>query len=112
MSDHANPSDGRVVLSTAPDLAVAERLARGLVEARLVACVNLVPGVTSIYRWKDAVHADAEVLLVAKTVAENVPAIEAFLAREHPYECPESVALEVVSVGGAYLAWLQANTRA
>jgi periplasmic divalent cation tolerance protein len=112
MSAPANPSDARVVLSTAPDAAVAERLARGLVEAQLVACVNLVPGITSVYRWKEAVHADAEVLLVAKTVAQNVPAIEAFLAREHPYECPECVALDVASVGAAYLAWLQSSTRA
>jgi periplasmic divalent cation tolerance protein len=112
MPPPANPSDCRVVLMTAPDAAVAERLARGLVEARLAACVNLVPGVTSIYRWQDAVHADAEVLLVAKTVVENVPALEAFLAREHPYECPEVVALDVASVGAAYLAWLQGNTRA
>jgi periplasmic divalent cation tolerance protein len=112
MPPPANPSDCRVVLMTAPDAAVAERLARGLVEARLAACVNLVPGVTSIYRWQDAVQADAEVLLVAKTVVENVPALEAFLAREHPYECPEVVALDVASVGAAYLAWLQGNTRA
>jgi periplasmic divalent cation tolerance protein len=111
MRDPASPDDPRVVLTTAPDADVATRLARGLVEAALVACVNVVPGVRSVYHWNGAVHDDAEVLLVAKTVAARVPAIEAFLAREHPYDCPECVALEVASVEAAYLAWLRAAAR-
>lgn len=104
------PDDARVVLSTAPDDATAERLARGLVDAGLVACVNLVPGLRSIYRWQGEVQDDAEVLLIAKTVAERVPQLEAWLAEHHPYDCPECVALEVASVEAAYLAWLRRHT--
>jgi len=99
----------RVVLTTAPDEDTADRLARGLVDAGLAACVNLVPGVRSIYRWQGEVASDPEVLLVAKTVAERVPEIEAWLAEHHPYDCPECVALEVASVEAAYLAWLRAS---
>jgi periplasmic divalent cation tolerance protein len=97
----------RVVLCTAPDAEVARRLADGLVERRLAACVNLVPGITSVYRWEGAIQADDEVLLVLKTVAGRVPQIEAYLAAEHPYDIPECVALEVSKVEAAYLAWLR-----
>jgi periplasmic divalent cation tolerance protein len=69
--------DARIVLTTAPDREVAERIARGLVERGLVACVNLVPGVRSIYRWKGAIEESDEVLLVAKTVADASRAREA-----------------------------------
>ena len=100
---HAEP---RVVLVTAPDVDVAKRLARGLVEARLAACVNVVGGVTSVYRWEGATHEDPEVLLVVKTTAERLEALEAWLAEEHPYDVPECVALEVARVEAKYLAWL------
>ncbi|MEZ5978926.1 MAG: divalent-cation tolerance protein CutA [Planctomycetota bacterium] len=107
MTSDRQPDDPRVVLVTAPDEVVARRLADGLVSGGLCACVNLVPGVTSVYRWDGVVQADSEVLMVAKTVAERVPEIESFLAREHPYDVPECVALEVASVEAAYLAWLR-----
>ena len=111
MSSSAAPepsaaSAARVVFVTAPDLAVARRLARELVGGRIAACVNLVEGLTSIYRWKGAVEEEREVLLVVKTSAKRVPALEAHLARHHPYEVPECVALEPASVAPAYLAWL------
>jgi periplasmic divalent cation tolerance protein len=99
----------RVVLVTAPDLASARTLARGLVERRLAACVNLMPGLESIYRWKGAVESSNEVLLLVKTAAGRLAALEAYLEAEHPYEVPECIALQPARVERAYLDWLLAE---
>jgi len=96
----------RVVLITAPDAETGRRLARALVERRAAACVQIVPGVTSIYRWRGAVAEEAEVLLVVKTSAARVGELEELLAREHPFEVPECVALEPARIEAKYLAWL------
>ena len=96
----------RVCLVTAPDPDVADRLARGLVDGRLAACVNVLPAVTSTYRWQGAVERDEECLLIVKTVATRVRELEAWLDEHHPYDCPECVALEPASVAAGYLAWL------
>jgi periplasmic divalent cation tolerance protein len=99
-------SELSVVLVTAPDLDTAARLARALVEERLAACGNLVPGVRSIYRWQGAVHDEAEVLVVLKTRRDAVEALRARVVALHPYECPEVVALSVGDVHPPYLAWV------
>lgn len=96
----------RVVLTSAPDAQTGEALARKLVEARLAACVNVVPGVVSIYEWKGKLERDAEVLLVAKTLAPNVERLVAFIKANHPYELPEILALPVISGSPEYLNWL------
>lgn len=96
----------RLVLTTAPDGATARRLARGLVEARIAACANLVEGVTSIYRWREAVEEQAEVLLLVKTTEARLGELAEHLARHHPYEVPELVVLEPAALAPAYLAWL------
>ena len=102
-------SQARVVLSTCPDASTAEAVARALVDERLAACVNLVPGVRSIYRWQDAVEQADEVLMVIKTTAANVDALTARVAQLHPYEVPEVIALEAEGVSDAYLAWLEGS---
>ncbi len=99
----------RVVLVSAPDLAVARALAHGLVERRLAACVNLVPGLESVYRWQGAIESSNEVLLLIKTAAGRLPELEAFLEAEHPYDCPECIALQPARVERAYLDWLLAE---
>ncbi|HEY6558577.1 MAG TPA: divalent-cation tolerance protein CutA [Polyangiaceae bacterium] len=99
-----------VVLCTAPDRAVAERLARGVVEARLAACVNLVPDVRSIYRWQGELHDEAEVQLVIKTRIDRFDALEAWLKEHHPYEVPEVIGLSAVAVSMPYLSWIEAET--
>ena len=104
-----HPSDPRVVLVTAPDEVVAERLARSFVSLGLAACVNRVPGVMSTYRWEGEVNEDAEVLLIIKTTAERLPELEAALNTEHPFETPEFVALEPEHVSAPYLQWLRAS---
>ena len=99
-----------VALSTAPSAEVAEQLARALVGEGLAACVNVVPGVTSYYRWKGELQRDAEWLLVIKTSAGRLEALKAALVRLHPYEVPELVALGVEDGLPSYLAWLDEST--
>lgn len=104
----SNDPAARLVLITAPDLEVARALGRRFVEAHLAACVNLVPGVTSIYRWQGELCEEGEVLLVVKTTAAALAGLEAENARAHPYDCPEFVALDPAHVAPGYLAWLAA----
>jgi periplasmic divalent cation tolerance protein len=98
----------RIVLATAPPDA-AEDLARGLVERRLAACVNLVPGLRSVYRWRDAVANDPETLLVAKTTAAGVEGLAAWLRARHPYDLPELLVVEPERAEAAYAAWVAAS---
>ena len=104
-------TDLRVVLVTAPRGEPAARIARDLVDSRLAACVNIVPGVRSIYRWEGRVCDDGEDLLMAKTPADRVEALTARVREIHPYTVPEVVALAVDSGNAAYLAWALAETR-
>ncbi|MCD9007384.1 divalent-cation tolerance protein CutA [Luteimonas sp. XNQY3] len=98
--------DALACFSTCPDAMVAERIARALVEDRLAACVTLLPGVRSIYRWEGAVVADAEVLLMIKTTAAQLPALRDRLVALHPYDVPELIALPVDDGLPAYLQWI------
>lgn len=109
--DAAPASDAVIVYVTAPDADTAAALARTLVEERLAACGNLVPGLRSIYRWEDAVCDEPEVLLIIKTRGALVPALTARVVALHPYNCPEVVALPIVQGHPPYLAWIAANTR-
>lgn len=97
----------RVVLVTAPDAEVAERLARTLVDERLAACVNAVPAVRSFYRWEGRVEDASEVLLVVKTRADRTAALAARVREIHPYELPEVLELPAVGGSPAYLDWLR-----
>ena len=95
-----------VVLSTCPGVEVAGELARALLEDGHAACVNVVPGVRSMYVWKGAVQADDEVLLVIKTTAARFPALRDTLVAKHPYELPEVVAIGIEDGHHPYLDWL------
>ncbi|HEY8485716.1 MAG TPA: divalent-cation tolerance protein CutA [Longimicrobiales bacterium] len=99
-----------VALMTVPDVEVGERLVRTLVEEGVVACGNIVPGLTSIYRWKGAVERDAEALVVLKLVEEAVPRLLVRAPELHPYEVPEVLVLPVIAGHGPYLDWLAEST--
>jgi periplasmic divalent cation tolerance protein len=99
-------ADLRVVLITAPDGAVAKRIAETLVGEGLAACVNVLPGIASVYRWHGSLERAEETLLIAKTTAALVPSLEKRLGEVHPYEVPECIALEAASVAPAYLRWV------
>jgi periplasmic divalent cation tolerance protein len=100
-----------VVLMTAPDEETAQRIARALVEERLAACVNRLPGVRSVYRWQGVVEEAGEVLLIAKTAASRAAALAARVRALHPYELPEVVVLPVTDGSEAYLRWVVAESR-
>ena len=106
----SEPGSVQVVLLTAPDRDVAERLAHTLVSERLAACVNLVPGVQSVYRWEGVINQDEEVLLVAKTRSERSDALTARVRELHPYDLPETVVLTAVGGSAEYLDWIRAET--
>ena len=103
--------DARVVLVTAPRGAKAERLARRARREAHAACVNVVPGVVSHYRWEGRLRRDAESLLIAKTRAARLPALKRWLAANHPYSTPELLALRVADGAASYLAWLARETK-
>ncbi len=100
----------QVVLCTVPDESTAERLAKTLVEARVAACVNVVRGISSHYEWKGQLHADTELLLIIKTRLERFAELEALIQKNHPYEVPEIIALDVVTGATSYLDWVVAQT--
>lgn len=101
-----------MVLCTCPDEAVAREIATALVEGRLAACVNVVPGLTSVYRWQGRVETDREALLVIKTTAAAFPALREAIRSRHPYELPEIVAVGIEDGLEEYLRWIDESVRA
>lgn len=104
-------TDALVVLVTAPSPEKAAELARALVEERLAACGNVVPGLRSIYRWQGAVQEETEALLLLKTTRARLDALRARVVALHPYEVPEVLALPVEAGHAPYLAWIADSTR-
>jgi periplasmic divalent cation tolerance protein len=100
-----------VVLSTFPDVAAARTAAGALVGESLAACVNILPGVESIYRWQGKMETGQEVLAVIKTTAERYPQLEKRLTELHPYDVPEIVAIPASDATESYLSWVIANTQ-
>lgn len=103
------PADVLVVLVTTPTADAAAELARALVEARLAACGNVVPGLRSIYRWEGAVQDEPEALLVIKTTRALFEPLREAVLRRHPYQVPEVVALPVEAGSAPYLDWVRAQ---
>jgi periplasmic divalent cation tolerance protein len=95
----------RLVLVTASGLEEARRIAEALLQSRLAACVNIVPGVESHYWWQGKVEQAGELLLLVKTSAEQFDAVAAAVRTAHSYECPEIVALDPREIAPAYRAW-------
>jgi periplasmic divalent cation tolerance protein len=101
----------RIVLTTAASDEEAGRLAHALVEERLIACASIVPSVRSIYRWEGQIEDSTEALLVIKTSAEQLPAVQTRLLALHSYQTPEFLVLPVESGSAGYLDWLLASVR-
>ncbi len=99
-----------IILCTCPDPATAERIAETVVGERLAACVNIVPGLTSIYRWEGQMQRDSELLLLIKTRQAVYPLLEARIRELHPYQVPEIVALSIRAGSAAYLDWIADHT--
>ena len=105
-----NPEDFIVVLTNLPSRDAALALARALVEQRLAACVNVIDGCTSVYRWKDAIECEREVPLVIKTRADLFAQLQAAIRTAHPYELPEIIAVRLHDGLREYLRWVAAQT--
>lgn len=95
-----------IVLVTAPNRKTARRLAKIALQARLVACANLVPGVESHYWWKDKLESAGEVLVIFKTVKKHLPALEKLIIDNHPYDTPEFLVLSLAAGNERYLGWI------
>jgi len=102
-------SGNAVVFCTAGSEAEASRIASALVERRLAACVNVVPGISSTYRWEGAVRTEAECLLLVKTRRDRFEEVRAAIRELHSYEVPEIVMLDITAGDAPYLAWIDAN---
>lgn len=102
-------TDKIVVLTTCASAEEAEKIARGLVEKRLAACVNVLGGARSFYRWQGVLEDAAEHLLLIKSKRELFPRLRAALETLHSYQVPEIVVLPIIDGSGSYLAWLEAQ---
>ena len=103
-------SEVLLVLTNLPDRAAAERIADSLVTQRLAACVNVLAGCTSVYRWQGRVERAGEVPLLIKTSRAAYPQLESALRKLHPYELPEIIALPVTAGLPEYLNWVVQET--
>lgn len=99
-----------LVLVTAPDLDVARRLARAALEARLIACANLVPRIESHYWWRSKIERADEVLMILKTRRAHWRRLAALVKAQHPYQTPEVLAVPLAAGCEAYLKWLESET--
>ena len=100
----------RIILTTVASTEEAEKIARDLVEHRLAACVNILPGLRSIYRWKGEISEEQELLLLIKTAASRIEDVFERLETIHSYELPEFVVIDPESMSADYAAWIEENT--
>jgi len=98
------------VLCTVNTQESADEIASSLVEEKLAACVNILNGITSVYRWKDSVAKDKEILMLIKTKKSLFPKLQERITQLHPYEVPEIIALDIAEGAKPYLNWLNENT--
>ena len=99
----------QIVFITVPNKTVAETIAKGLLNAKLAACVNIVSGVESVYWWKEKIETANELLLIVKTRADLTADITRFVKKNHPYAVPEVIAVKITGGNEDYLNWLGAN---
>mgnify|MGYP005814776049 CR=1 FL=1 len=103
-------SEALLVLTNLPDQASAQRAAEALIESRAAACVNILPGCTSVYRWQGKLETAGEVPLLIKTTRDAYPRLEETLRANHPYELPEIIAVPVIAGLPGYLQWIVQET--
>ena len=96
-----------IVLTTTPNAEEAESLARKIVEARLAACVQILPQMKSVYFWENRIQTDSEHLLLIKTLAEKYAELEKFIKANHSYDVPEIAAVSSEKVSESYLNWME-----
>ncbi len=102
--------EGRLIYTTFPSREAAEEAARALLEARLIACANILPGMVSLYRWEGALERAEEVVMLLKTTAARAEAAVEAVAKAHPYEVPAILLLPIEGGAASFLAWIGAQT--
>ena len=100
-----------IVLVTAPDLAIARKIAKAVLKLRIAACANIVPRIESHYWWKGKLEASAEVLIIFKSTKAKLAALESTVVANHPYETPEVISFPLSSSNAKYLKWLTDSAR-
>lgn len=101
------PTACMMIFCTCPSYAVAEEIAKKVIEAKLAACANIIPGLTSVYTWEGKTEISSEVQLLFKTTEETLEKLESFLISIHPYECPEIIGVPIQYGYKGYLEWLK-----
>jgi periplasmic divalent cation tolerance protein len=104
-------TDKVIVLTTAGSGAEATKIAMALVERRLAACVNIIPRIQSVYRWKDQVESAEEFLLLVKTVKSKEAGVRSAIRELHSYELPECISLPIEGGSPEYLSWIEDSVR-
>lgn len=102
----------QLVFCTCPNNEVAIQLADEVIDSKLAACVNIIPGITSVYTWENKKETSEEVLLMIKTTASSYSTLEAVITAAHPYECPEVIAIPIQHGFKGYLQWISENVSA
>lgn len=110
METEQTGKDHCIVLCSCPDQASAETIADALVKSKLAACVNIVPGVTSLYQWQGNLEKSQELLLLIKSKPKVFKAIETAILKHHPYELPEIISIPILNGLSNYLSWIDDNT--
>ncbi|MBK1705920.1 divalent-cation tolerance protein CutA [Halochromatium glycolicum] len=110
MSNQSDSQQVYVAYCTCPNAETAQSLAEALVSERLAACVNALPGVTSVYRWESQVETDTEVLLIIKTTEPCITPMTARIASLHPYDVPEVISHPITTGHENYLDWVRQCT--
>ncbi|BFZ06028.1 hypothetical protein BsWGS_09067 [Bradybaena similaris] len=106
---HAKPytsGTASMAFVTVPNIEVGKKLAHGLVENKLAACVNIIPQVTSVYTWEGKINEDSELLLMIKSLTSRVDDISDYVRKNHPYECAEVISAKIDNGNPPYLKWI------
>ena len=103
------PARFSIALVTAPDVKTARRLARAALDARLIACANLIPRIESHYRWEGKIERGSEVLMLLKTTTKCLVKLEKLIIAKHPYDTPEFIVMDLRGGNRRYLEWLKAG---
>jgi len=98
-----------IALTTCPNNDIATQLAQAVVEKQLAACVNIVPGIQSVYQWQGKIENDSEFLLMMKTNRDKIESLQTYILEQHPYEITEFITLNIESGSAAYLDWINSS---
>lgn len=107
-----NDTEYQIIFCTCPSSEVAKKIATQLVESNLAACVNILPELTSVYRWENKTETQTEILLMIKSTANLYHQLEKAIIEQHPYDTPEIIALPIKQGLTKYLKWIDASVQA